>query len=522
MTMRLRTACAVLIGLGLVGVACGGDDGGGGADAGLIDKSVESAVQAAGSSTTQAAAAAPKTMEEWEALWKTEREAIVKKIVDNGWGLQADGKTVLGPDGFRVDLSACGAGWSNTEGLTDTEIKLGASSAASGTAGTSVYINYAMGAVLDYYADKGMFTDSLGKNRRVNQIIRDDGYDPVRAIPNVDELIDSEKVFDVQTQGSPSTFKTYDKLNQRCIPQFFVTTGHPAWGDPENHPWTTGFLFPYNIEALLWGDIITQRISEFPDGVKVAALVMNNDFGKVYDQAFRAYLDQSPHKDKITYVTELMEPQAATITSEMTTLASHDPDVFIGMFTGSPCPQSITEAAQNGMNETTKYKILSIGCKSTTYVGRDAVGDASDGWWIVGGGMRDLASASEDGNVASEWARDLLTSKGFDYKASGFYSWGIANGWIRAQTLMVAGMLPGGLTRANFLTAMRSMDMTPAAFHSGIRLVMSGNKDAYLVEGSEIGRYDAETQSFVLEGGIVDVSGRSKPCAWSLATSKCA
>jgi hypothetical protein len=86
---------------------------------------------------------------------------------------------------------------------------------------------------------------------------------------------------------------------------------------------------------------------------------------------------------------------------------------------------------------------------------------------------------------------------------------------------MVAGMLEGGLNRANYLTAMRAMDMTPAAYHTGIKLTMSGNRDAYLVEGSEVGRFDAETQSFVLQGDIVDVSGRSSPCHWDLSTSRC-
>ena len=103
------------------------------------------------------------------------------------------------------------------------------------------------------------------------------------------------------TQGSPSTLKTYDKLNQRCIPHLFNSTGHPAWGDPVNHPWTNGMLLAYNIEALLWGNFIDEHIDEFPDGkVTVAALVMNNDFGKVYDQAFKAYLapvaEQGPHR----------------------------------------------------------------------------------------------------------------------------------------------------------------------------------------------------------------------------------
>jgi hypothetical protein len=108
-----------------------------------------------------------------------------------------------------------------------------------------------------------------------------------------------------------------------------------------------------------------------------------------------------------------------------------------------------------------------------------------------------------------------------DYKASGYYGWGLANGWSRAQVLAVAGMLDGGLNRVNYLTAMRAMDMTPAAFFSGIRLTTSGNRDAYWVEGSEVARYDSSLQQFVQQGAIIDLSGKSKPCAWNVSVSAC-
>ena len=51
--------------------------------------------------------------------------------------------------------------------------------------------------VMDHYNKQGFFEDSEGKKRSVNLIIKDDGYDPARTIPIVDELIDSEKVFAV-------------------------------------------------------------------------------------------------------------------------------------------------------------------------------------------------------------------------------------------------------------------------------------------------------------------------------------
>ncbi len=528
--MRFKRGALVasVVSMAMIAAACGGGSDNDAADSKLVDNAAGKDIagkDVGGTATTEAGTtvkADPTSMEGWEALWAEQRAATVARIKDNGWGLQADGKTVLGPEGFTTDLSKCSAGWSNTEGLTDTEIKLGAAGPASGVAADAVNINKAMSVMLDYYAADGAFTDSLGKNRKVNQILKDDGYDPARTIPLVDELIDSEKVFAVMTQGSPSTLRTYDKLNQRCIPQFFSSTGHPAWGDPVNHPWTTGMLLSYNIEALLWGNFIDQHFDEFPPGkVTIAALAMNNDFGKVYDQSLRAYFAQSPNKDRIDYQVEFIEPAAATVTDPMTTLASKNPQVFIEMMTGTPCAQAITAAAENGMKENTPYKFVSSVCKNSTYVGSKAVGDASNGWWIVGGGIRDIGSPGEDNNPYIVFGRDLLAKAGMDYKTSGYMGAGLAFGWSYAQVFQIAGALPGGLTRANMLIAMRTIDMTPAAYLSGIRTNMDGNKDAYWVEGSELGVYNSAIQGWETQGDIIELSGKSVPCAWNQSTASC-
>ena len=521
-----RGLAVVLVGA-ILAAGCGGGDEDEAADAKLVDNAAGAEIgnRTLGGTATGSSAAAveePTTMEGWEELWAEERAATVRRIEENGWGLQADGKTVLGPNGFSVDLGACSAGWSDTEGLTDTEIKLGATGPASGVSADAANINKAMSVIFDHYSEQGAFTDSEGKNRRVNQIFLDDGYDPARTIPLVDELIDSEKVFAVQTQGSPSTLRTYDKLNQRCIPHLFNSTGHPAWGDPVNHPWTTGMLLSYNIEALLWGNFIDQRIDEFGDGkVTVAALAMSNDFGKVYDQSLRAYFDQSPNRDRIEYIVEWIEPAAATVTDPMTTLAAREPDVFIEMMTGTPCAQAITAAAENGMKEGTPYKFVSSVCKNSAYVGRSAVGDASDGWWIVGGGLRDIGSPGEDDNVWVQWGRELLADAGMDYKLSGFMGAGLAFGWSWTQVLRIAGALPGGLTRSNVLIAARTIDMTPAAYISGIRTNMDGGTDAYWVEGSELAIYNSEIQGWEVQGDVIELSGKSTPCAWDQAAARC-
>ena len=218
--------------------------------------------------------------------------------------MSADGKTVTGPEGFTIDLTKCPAGWSNTEGLTDTEIKIGHTHRPSGTLADYGNIARAMDVIFDYHERQGRL-QGLARARpaRSTMIIKDDGYDPARTIPMVDELIDSEKVFTVWTLGSPSTLKTYDKLNQRCIPQPFSLTGHPAWGDPVNHPWTTGLALSYNTEAILLGRLHREarRRARAGDGkVTVGALVMNNDFGKAYDLGFKAYLDSRRSRTRST------------------------------------------------------------------------------------------------------------------------------------------------------------------------------------------------------------------------------
>ncbi|MEZ5263912.1 MAG: glycosyltransferase family 2 protein [Acidimicrobiales bacterium] len=51
---------------------------------------------------------------------------------------------------------------------------------------------------------------------------------------------------------------------------------------------------------------------------------------------------------------------------------------------------------------------------------------------------------------------------------------------------------------------------------------MSGNKDAYFVEASEFAQYDAAQQSFIQQGEVIELSGKSSNCAWDQSTAACA
>ena len=255
--------------------------------------------------------------------------------------------------------------------------------------------------------------------------------------------------------------------------------------------------------------------------VTFAALVMNNDFGVSYDAGFRAYLAQSPNKDNINYVKETIEPSAPTVKDPMTSLAAENPSMFVAMTAGTSCSQAITEAAENGMREKAKYLWMPSVCKPSSQVGRAVVGDLSDGWWIMGGGGRDINSPNEDNNPFIVWARDLLRKGGYDPKSSGNLGSGVFIGWDWVQAIAIAGQLDGGLTRANLVIAARAMEMTHPGYLDGIKFNLNGNKDAYWIEGSDISRYDAAQQSWIPQGDIIELSGKSSNCAWNQATSSC-
>jgi ABC-type branched-subunit amino acid transport system substrate-binding protein len=524
--MRRRQLIALALAAALVPAACGGDDGEPSASPTTAPSAATGSTSGSPTTTAPGAAVArPTTIEGWEARWAEERAAIVKRITDNGWGKSADGKTLTGPEGFRIDLGKCPAGWSDTEGISDSTIKIGSTNFFSGAAADYGNLSLAEKALFDHYSQQGAFKDSTGKSRKIDFIYKDDGYDPARTVPLTDELIDSEHVFSVLSNGSPTGLKVYQKLNDRCIPQPIESTAHPAWGDPVNHPWTTGSILSYASEANLWGRFIDDHIGEFGSGkVKVAALVANNDFGNAYVTFFNEYLAQSKNKDRIEFTSDKVEFSTPNITDSMTTLAAEQPDVFIAMTGGAQCTQSVLEAAQNGMKDDAKYLFLSATCKGSSFVGKDKIGgdgSAADGWWIVGGGSIDLNSPSNDAEPYVAWSRKLLADAGYDYKKSGSFGLGVFYAFPVIQSLRIAGDLPGGLTRSNVILALRTFDMTHPMLLAGIPFKMDGNADAFFVEGSDISRFDAKKQEWVQQGPIVQLTGEQKKCKYDPTTSGC-
>jgi len=205
------------------------------------------------------------------------------------------------------------------------------------------------------------------------------------------------------------------------------------------------------------------------------------------------------------------------VTDPMTTLAAKNPDIFIAMVAGTPCTQAVTEASNNGMHDKVKYLFQPQTCAGSTFVKKEKVGgdgSASNNWWIVNPGGRDITDPTFKDDAWVKFARDLLTKARLNPDSSSLLGAGFGYGWPFAQFLMIAGALPGGLTRTNFILAQRDFNMTNPNMLPGAHFHMNGNKDAYLNESGIFQQWDSSKQLWVTKTSLVDLDGKSSDCSW--------
>ncbi len=442
---------------------------------------------------------------------------------ERGWAWKPEGHAITGPGGMAVDLTRCPVAWDPYGGLSGGTIRLGQTIAQSGP--LADYGNIAVGqkTYYDHVNAQGGITDSTGKTYTISTVTEDDAYDPTRTVPLVDKLIDSSRVFAVQTLGTPNTMRVYDKLNTRCVPDPYVMSGHPAWGDPLNHPWVWGGQLSFTTEGLLWGALLERRFAGSP-GITVAALVQQNDYGRSFEQGFRQFLATT--RLKVDFQVEPVAPEASDVTAPMASLAAKHPDVFLNMTVGLTCTQTIAAAATSGIKDAASVLILASPCRSLTFVGRDVVGrdgSAADGWWVVNGGAKDLTDPKLAGDTWVSFATGLLTVAGHPASRSSQLGSGFFFAWPMVEALRLAAALPGGLSRPNLLLAARLLDETNPTVVNGVRFAMSGRSDAYPIEGSDLSVFNAGTQTWTVQAdpGVLDVSGRTPACAWTPASNVC-
>ena len=120
--------------------------------------------------------------------------------------------------------------------------------------------------------------------RKINFISLDDAYTPPRTVEQTRRLVEDDQVaFVFNALGTPTNSAVHRYLNQKKVPQLFVSTGADKWADPQHFPWTIGYLPSYRIEAQIY---LKYMLKENPN-TKLAVLYQNDDFGKDYLSGLR-------------------------------------------------------------------------------------------------------------------------------------------------------------------------------------------------------------------------------------------
>jgi ABC-type branched-subunit amino acid transport system substrate-binding protein len=208
-------------------------------------------------------------------------------------------------------------------GVTDTEIKIGQTMPYSGPA--SAY--GVQGRVEDaYYA---MVNAKGGVNgRKISLISLDDAYSPPKTVEQTRKLVEQDEVLAViGSIGTPTNSAIHKYMNQKKVPQLFVSSGAAKWDDPKNFPWTTGMYPPYQMEGMIFAKYL---LKNKPDA-KLGVFSANDDAGKDYVKGLR---DGLGDKAKTMIVKEVTyETSEPTVDSQIVALKASGADTLFTMAT---------------------------------------------------------------------------------------------------------------------------------------------------------------------------------------------
>ena len=167
-------------------------------------------------------------------------------------------------------------------GATDTEIRLGQTVPLSGPVSVAGVVGQAS---LAYFRAVNRAGGING--RQIKLIVQDDGYSPPKTIEATRRLVEDEVVLMMYgSVGTPTNAAAQKYLNQKKVPQLFITTGASRFRDPRDYPWTMAFIPSYIQE----GRAMARYVMDAVAAPRVAILYQNDDLGKDFRAGFRSGL----------------------------------------------------------------------------------------------------------------------------------------------------------------------------------------------------------------------------------------
>jgi branched-chain amino acid transport system substrate-binding protein len=223
-------------------------------------------------------------------------------------------------------------------GITDTEIKIGNIIPYSGPASAYGTIGKADAAFFEMLNEQGGIN-----GRKIRFISYDDGYSPPKTVEQARKLVEQDGVLLIfDSLGTPTNTAIQRYMNQKKVPQLFVSSGATKWNDPQHFPWTMGWQPNYQAESRIYASYLL----EHHNGGKIAILYQNDDFGKDYVKGLK---DGLGTKSQARIIAEApYETTDPTVDSEVVTLKSAGAEIFFNVATPKFAAQAIRKIAELG------------------------------------------------------------------------------------------------------------------------------------------------------------------------------
>ncbi len=342
--------------------------------------------------------------------------------------------------------TSCGGsrpeGGASTVGVTDESIKIGAHFPLTGVAAPG-YSEIPTGAkaYFDYVNSKG------GVNgRKIEYLVRDDGYDPTKTSTVTNELVLKDKIFAmVGGLGTPTHGAVVDFLNDEGVPDLFVSSGSLQWGQsPKDLPWTFGWQTDYESE----GKVIGKYVAEKMPKAKVGLFLQDDDFGRDGEKGLRQYLDkQVVETQRYTSGNVNIGPQVAA-------LQSAGADLVIGFNT--PSYTALTQLAGLKTGYKPQWVYSNVGSDATLVgelLSRFSEGAVKGSASSLDGVLTTKYLDTVD-DQKSEWIKlwqKIWAAEGDGKPLSNYRVYGMAQAYTFVQALQAAGK---DLTRQGIVDAL--------------------------------------------------------------------
>jgi branched-chain amino acid transport system substrate-binding protein len=339
-----------------------------------------------------------------------------------------------------IPVIATSATAADAPGVTATAIKIGGVFPFSGPASSIGLVGKGVIAYVQSINDRG------GVNgRKIDYIALDDAYSPPKAVEHVRRLVESDEVAFIFSQlGTPGNSAVSKYLKAKGVPTIAIVTGSSKFTDVKDYPLTTTGLVSYDTEGKIYAKYLTRTLPT----AKVAILYQNDDLGKDYVNAFKAFLGADFDKRVVTAAYEVNEP---TIDSQVVGLKSSGAEALFVAGTPKFAAQAIRKAAEIGWKPT-----LMINFPSSSVAGTlKPAGLENSIGVIVGTPNKDPNDPrwSDDAGVKAYRAFFEKYLSGADITNTSYLT-GYQQGMVLEQILKQCG---NDLSRANIATQAKSL-----------------------------------------------------------------